>query len=184
MSDLTTLAAVKLYLGITGSTDDDLLSSLITSYSQWVRSYCNRDFNSQAYEIWRSGRCNSYLLLPEYPIISIELLEIDGKAIAAQGAYGEYGYRFTQDRIVLEGGPIFTWGIENIHVQFTAGFSSIPSDISQAVNELVGLVYRLRDKLEWSSKSLAGETVSLFTKDMPARVQTVLNQYARKKVPL
>ena len=50
-------------------------------------------------------------------------------------------------------------------------------------NEIVGLRYTLRDKQGWSSKSLAGETVSLITKDMPASVATVLNQY-RAVVPI
>lgn len=186
MADLTTLAAAKLYLGIatTDTTSDTLLSSLITAYSQWVRTYCNRDFNSQNYEAWRNGRDQTYLLLPEYPITAIILLEIDGIAIPAQPGFGQYGYRFTTDRIVVEGDLAFNWGVQNIHIQWTAGYASIPADIAQAVNELVGLRFSLRDKQGWVSKTLAGEVVAFSQKDMPASVQTVLDQYTRRKVPL
>jgi hypothetical protein len=182
MSDLTTLDAVKLYLGLTTDADDPLLSALITSYSQWVRSYCERDFDSRAYEIYRSGRDATFLLLPEIPVTAIALLEIDGKAIPAQPAFGQYGFRFSSDRIVVEGGVRFCWGVENIRVQYTAGYATIPADIAQAVNEIVGLRYSLRDKQGWVSKTLAGETVALSQKDVPSSVKTVLDQYARRKV--
>jgi hypothetical protein len=56
----------------------------------------------------------------------------------------------------------------------------VPAEIAQACNELVALRYRLRDKLEWSTKALAGESVSLITKDMPAAVSTILNMYRLK----
>jgi hypothetical protein len=192
VTDLTTLAAAKLYSGITTTADDALLQSLVTAYSQWVRSYCSRDFTVANYEIWRDGRCSRFILLPQYPVTAIALLEVDGKAIAAQSSFGQPGYRFnapsgnpatdTPAQLVLDGYE-FTWGLQNIHVQFTAGYATVPADIAQAVNELVGLRYALRDKQGWTSKSLAGEVVSLSTRDMPASVATILNQYSRK-VPL
>ena len=58
-----------------------------------------------------------------------------------------------------------------------AGREEGHADIAQAVNELVGLRYALRDKQGWNSKTLAGETVSFSTKDMPASVATILKQY-------
>lgn len=182
MADLTTLAAVKLYSGITSNTDDALLSSLITAYSQWVRSFTSRDFTSQAYEIWRDGRSSQFMLLPQFPVSAVSLLEIDGKAIPAQPAFGRYGYRFNDTQLLVDG-LCFAYGQQNVHVMFTAGYATVPTDIAQAVNELVGLRYALRDKQGWSSKSLAGETVSLMTRDMPSSVATILNQYARK-VPM
>ena len=186
MTDRTTVAAVKLYCGITDSTDDTLLSSLITAYSQWVRSYCNRDFDSRAYEIWRDGRHSQNLLLPEYPVTAIALLEIDGIAISPQTTYDGEGYRFTDSQIILGQGQRFCWGRQNIHVQFTAGYATIPTDVAQAVNEIVGLRYANHDsdKQGWTSQNLAGQVVSLNIRDMPASAQTVLNQYARRKVPI
>ena len=38
MTDLTTLAAVKAYAGVAGTADDAMLGSLISSYSQFVRT--------------------------------------------------------------------------------------------------------------------------------------------------
>jgi hypothetical protein len=182
VTDLTTLAAVKAYAAIVTTADDAMLTSLITAYSQFVRSFCNRDFTPDNYEIWRDGRDSTSLMLPVYPVLGVTLLEIDGQVVLPQAAFGQRGYRFTDREIILDG-LRFCWGHSNVHVFFSAGYLSIPADIAQAVNELVALRYKLRDKLEWSSKTLAGETVSLITKDMPSSVATVLKQYTRK-VPL
>lgn len=182
MTDLTTLAAAKLYSGIATTADDAMLQSLVTAYSQWVRSVCSRDFTADNYEIWRDGRNSRSMLLPQYPVLNVSVVEVDGKSIAPQSAFGQPGFRFTDTQLILDG-YCFTWGSQNVHIFFSAGYLTVPADIAQAVNELVGLRYALRDKQGWNSKSLAGEVVSLSTRDMPASVATILNQYSRK-VPL
>lgn len=176
MADLTTISAVKAYIGKTDSADDALLAALVTAYSQWVRSWTNRDFTVQTYNIWRSGRGGQMLMLPQWPVISINSLVIEGVPMAAQAVWGSYGYRFTDQAIVIDG-AYFPMGSSNINVGFAAGFATVPTDIAQAVNELVALRYKLRDKMEWSSKTLAGEVVTLVTKDMPSSVATILKQY-------
>ena len=177
MSDLTTLEAAELYSGVTGSATDDLIQSLVTAYSQFVRTYTSRDFTAQSYSHTFDGRNARRLMVRQTPIISVEGVSVDGVAIAASAGFGMQGYRFDADTIILEG-RVFTRGAANVTVSYTAGYASIPDDIAQAVNELVGLRYELADKQGWSSKSLAGETVSLITKSMPDSVRTVLDQYA------
>jgi len=176
LADLTTVASVKAYAGIASSADDAMLASMVTAYSAWVRSFLNRDLTTNSYDIRRSGRGTLAMQLPQYPVTAVALLEVDGQPIAAQSAWGAPGYRFDDTQIVLDG-YCFTLGISNVHIQFTAGYASPPADIAQALNELITLRYKLRDKLEWSSKSLAGETVSLVQRDMPASVATLLNNW-------
>jgi hypothetical protein len=178
VADLTTLAAVKAYAGITHPADDTLLSGMIAAYSEWVRSYTNRDFTVTDYDLWRSGRGAVVMLLPQFPIVDVTLVQIDGVSIPRAPSFAGYGYRFTQMSVILGGGPTFSVGAQNVYVEYSAGYAVVPADIAQAVNELVALRYNLRDKLEWSSKSLAGETVSLVQRDMPASVKTLLDQYA------
>lgn len=177
MADLTTLAAVKSYVGITSSADDEQLTSLITAYSEWARSVMSRDITVQSYVSWSSGRGGVSMLVREWPIVSVTALAIEGVTIPAAPAWNAYGYRFAERSITLSGGIIFPIGFDNVRVAYSAGFAVIPADIAQAINELVGLRYKMRDKIEWSSKSLAGETVSLVTKDMPDSVRTVLRNY-------
>jgi hypothetical protein len=183
VTDLTTVAAVKTYIGKTDVADDAALQALVTAYSQFVRSWTNRDFTVQSYDLWRSGRGQVLMLTPQWPITGVTSVTVDGRSIAAQSAWGAYGFRFTDRAVVLDGGACFAPGASNVHIVYSAGYAAIPADVAQAVNELVALRFKLSDKLEWSSKSLAGQTVSLITRDMPASVTTALKQY-QNVVPL
>jgi hypothetical protein len=176
LADLTTVAGVKAYGGV--DADDAVIAALITAVSAWIRSWLNRDITTASYDIRRSGQGTAALQLPHYPIKAVTLLEVDGRAIPAQAGWGQAGYYWDDCQIVLAG-HVFTRGIANVRIQFTAGHDVVPADIAQAANELVTLRYKMRDKLEWSSKSLAGETVSLVQRDMPASVATLLKSWQR-----
>jgi hypothetical protein len=176
LADLTTVAAVRTYGGIDG--DDAVIAALVTAASAWIRSWLNRDITTADYDIRRSGQGTAALLVPHYPIRTVILLEVDGRAIPAQTGWGQAGYHHDERQIVLVG-HAYTRGIANVRIQYRAGYDAVPADIAQAANELVTLRYRMRDKAEWSSKSLAGETVSLVQKDMPASVATVLQAWQR-----
>ncbi len=173
LADLTTVAAVKSYCGVETDVDDVVIAALITACSAWIRTWLDRDITVASYDIRRSGRGTCALQLPQTPIRSVTSLEVDGQPIPAQAAWGQPGFYHDDGQIALAG-YVFTRGTANIRIQYDAGYETVPADIRQAANELVTLRYRLRDKAEWSSKSLAGETVALVQKDMPASVATLL----------
>lgn len=173
MADLTTLESVRAYMGGASTVDDALIGQLIGAYSAAVLAFLNRQIVSGPVETWRDGHGGRMLTLPEYPVTAIELLEIDGQAIPPQAGIGQAGYRFTSTQIVLDG-YIFTAGIANVHIRFTAGHGSVPADIEQAVNELVALRYKERDRIGHRSKSLAGETVTFVTAALPESARAML----------
>ncbi len=183
MPDLTTVAAAKAYIGKVDSGDDGVIGALVTAYSKFVRSFTNREFTVASYEIWRSGRGQTTLYLPQWPLTVVSLLEVDGKTLGAAASFGGYGYRLTDRAIITTGGATFSPGTDNIYIQYSAGSATVPTDIAQAVNELVALRYALRSHAGWVSKNLAGEIVTLSTRDMPASVATLLKQYVNP-VPL
>jgi hypothetical protein len=72
--DLTDLATVKLYMGITGTAEDAKLAPLITAASRAVEQYCDREFLQtdrveyyDGRDSWRYG----YLSLDQCPIIKL-----------------------------------------------------------------------------------------------------------------
>jgi uncharacterized phiE125 gp8 family phage protein len=178
LADLTTVAGVKAYCGMDTDGDDAVIAALVTACSAWIRAWLNRDITIASYDIRLSGRGTCALQLPHYPIRTITLLEVDGQAIPARSSWGQAGYHHDDTQIALTGYG-FSRGIANVRIQYEAGYDVVPADIAQAANELVTLRYRMRDKLEWSSKSLAGETVSLVQSDMPASVATLLKSWQR-----
>ena len=170
MTDLTTLEAVKAYAGVTVDTDDAVLAALITGYSDLICAYTGRDFTLQTYLRRFDGRNNDRLVLPQTPIVGVASVTIDRQAVPSDAFY------FDDTSIILDGYR-FTRGNGNVQVGWTAGYVTVPAAVVQATNEMVALRYALRDHQGWSSKSLAGETVSFITKAMPDSAKVALDQY-------
>ncbi len=75
---LTTLANVKLYLGIptSNTTDDALLTALINRATAAIQSYTDRTLISTTFRQRYDGDNSRDLVLKEYPIISIDFVSI------------------------------------------------------------------------------------------------------------
>jgi len=183
MADLTTLQSAKDWLGITSNTDDALLSALVTSASNYIQSWLDRTFAITAYNELRDGTGTRGIMTSEYPIASVSMVKIDGVVIPAATAYGTPGYRVDDRRITLQGGYCFRRDIANVELAYTAGYASVPAEISQACIDMISVRYKERDRIGYQSKSIAGETVSFMTKDMSDATKTILHNY-RKVLPL
>lgn len=80
-TDLTTLATVKSFLGITGSTDDTVLSLLIKSASEAIVDFTNRFFAKETVVEKIPGSNSSILLLERTPIVSVSEVKFDGSVM-------------------------------------------------------------------------------------------------------
>lgn len=184
MADLTTLANVKAWMGLPAdNTDDDvLLNRLISSASAFIQTWLNRSFASQAYNEARDGTGGARMMFADYPVTAVSSVVVDGLSIPASPDVMSPGYRF-DDKTIMLNGFIFGRGMNNVQLSYTAGYAATPLEIEQACIEMISLRYKERDRIGHQSKSLAGETVTFFIKDMPDSVRTILNNY-RKVVPL
>lgn len=83
-NDLTFLAAVKAWAGVTSSTDDTKLAALVTAVSRAMLTQSNRpSFGLRTIATRLDGLGRSRILLPEWPVISIASLSIGGTAVPA-----------------------------------------------------------------------------------------------------
>jgi len=178
MTDLTTLANVKQWLGVTVSTDDAFLGRLISFASVFVQNLLNRNILSTAYTETYDGNSGTALFLPNYPITAVSSLTIDGISIPAASSPLVSGYTFNSTRISLNGYR-FNRGYNNVAISYTAGFASVPLDLEQAVIEIVGIKYREIKRIGEVSKSIAGEVVSFSQADIPPTAKTILQQFKR-----
>lgn len=79
---LTTVAAVKLDLGITGTDQDVQLGTLVDQYSAAIVGWCDRPFALEAVRETLFERCRSDgLMLSRWPIVSITSVAIDGTTL-------------------------------------------------------------------------------------------------------
>jgi hypothetical protein len=179
MSDLCELEDVKKWLGITGTGDDELIGRLITAQSAVIEQYCNRKFKAASYELVVDGNGKNTMIIPHYPIISVDSLMVNGISVPAYSfGMSGYGYRFGQMSITLYG-SCFIRGAGNVSMEVFAGYQKIPADLAQACIELVALRYRERDRIGHISKSIAGETVSFTQEAMPDPIKQALADYRR-----
>jgi len=72
-NDLITLARAKQNIqSITDTSQDALLTTLITAVSRAIEKYCRRDFVTTVYDELYNGNGDRRLLLRQYPVISVQ----------------------------------------------------------------------------------------------------------------
>jgi hypothetical protein len=161
------------------ATDDALISRLITAASQFIQTWLQRQIAVSDWIEIRDGDGGQRLAFANVPVTQVWSLSIDGLTIPPAPANGRFGagYVFSPTELALRG-YVFTRRAQNVSVTYTAGYASVPPDITQACIELVALRYRERTRIGEASKALmSGETVTYAQKDMSDDIKTLLSQY-------
>lgn len=182
MADLTTATAVKAYGSISGAELDALLALLVTRASAMVEAYLCRVVKEATHTETRDGNGGAAMLLRQHPVSSVSAVTINGAEIPAATTFDGPGWRLA-GRVVTLNGYRFARGIGNVVVTYVAGYAAVPPDIEQACIEAVLLALKRRDHIDVSSKSLAGETISYLTAELPPSARQALAPH-RNVAPL
>ncbi len=179
-NDLTTLADVKAYLRLTTDKDDALLQTLITNCSAFIETWTNRIFKSTDYTDVMDGIgwTSRKIAFQNYPCTAVSAVTIDDIVIPAASNTTEFGYRFNENFLFLNGYS-FCEGFQNVVVSYTAGYSATPSDVAQACIQIVALRYRELERIGQHSKVLNGENVNFTTTAVQPDVAITLGHYTK-----
>ena len=162
------------------SVDDTLLNRLITSVSDWIKSYCNRDFTQTTYTEYRNGWAGqTKMALKNYPIISMTSLYINGTIVPQSTAVGIDGWVENGGFLYLRGGQTYTTGYANVQITYVAGYATIPYDLEQACIEITAWRYREKDRIAQNNKNVGGENITFNTAFAPADALRTLQEYTR-----
>ena len=178
--DFTDLDTVKAWLGLPAAAgpSDDLISTLITAVSAFIRDYLNSAVVSASYVETYDGTGGHDLMLRQAPITAVQSVAFAGRTLTtpADPIAGTSGFLFDGRRLSLQGDRFPTrWPVV---VSYTAGYATVPPAIAQAAVELAGEAFRRRERIGQTSKSLGGqETVAFSPADMNATVKTLLAPY-------
>lgn len=180
--DLTTLAKVKEWLGTTVAAQDALIGRVITAVSARIVQETQQPIVKTTWALRFNGNGRQRLILPYQPVVSVASVSIDGYVIPA--AVNQRNGWFFDGNSVYFDGYAMTRGVRNVAVTFDAGYEAVPLDIEQACIELCALAIK-KDRADpgVTSKSLAGESISLIATEMPAHVADIINSY-RRVIPL
>jgi aspartate aminotransferase-like enzyme len=115
----------------------------------------------------------------DYPVVALNSLTIDGRSISpyVQGS-GSIGYLFDIKTLYLKNG-VFEKGIQNIAINYDAGYQTIPYEIEQVTIDLIALKYKQRERIGLLSVHMGTETTTYSRTDLTDDAKKLLQQYQR-----
>jgi len=167
MANLITLETYKDAVGITSSTHDFVLTSLVESASQLVKTYCNNTFvdyfTSNKVETYSINYTTTSVQLTESPvntIVSVQERDSISKAYNTLTANLDYYFDETTDSIFRSNGAngykTFPQGPGAVIVTYKAGYANCPTDLKLAVIDLVTYYFKTESK---QRQTLAGASI-------------------------
>ncbi|GAB7388993.1 hypothetical protein BSNK01_28310 [Bacillaceae bacterium] len=169
---LTSLDKAKRYLKIESNEHDELIQDLITAASTAIETYTSRIFVQKSYTELYDGKGLNYLVLRQAPIVSVSEVKIDDQTLPAE----DYAF-YAETGVLRRKTGFWPEGVQNIEVSYTAGYSTVPPDVEQAVILLVAAWFKT-DISDFSN--LINEAGGIVRPEaFPSRVRALLDPYRR-----
>lgn len=202
MAELTTVADIKLYAGITGSTSDALLATLLESAEASLRQYCSRPdgWARAAHTETLDGRGVNTLLVRNTPVAASPapaVAILHGTTSTTAGTTS-YRYEAATGEFRYIGGESWGWddadshyqrgwpsGFQNITIEYTGGYAVIPADLAHAAIDMTLYLYHRRQRdLGLQSEALGAYSYTLAgpaegDRGLPLEVRTLVDPYRR-----
>lgn len=194
---LTTLAKLKTFLGISGTTNDTLLEACVDRTTALFEAVTRRkimardytyDSDDAAYDQENAvldGNDTDRLILPQYPVVSVTTVRINEIAIDERASVQNTGWVADKRIGVLYAvGHLFLRGIKNIELAYNAGYAAAPEDLENACIEQAACLFKKTapggNLLGVQSKSLPDGSVSYTARDLLPEVSAVLERYKKR----
>jgi hypothetical protein len=201
---LVDLDSVKLVMGLTADSQDDLLALLINAASTMIESYCDRQFIARNYIDFLDGKGENSIILPQHPVNTIiEIADDPGFQWPTSTIIDPVAYTFYPDEGIVTLLPeyaifgiegIFYRGVRNVRVKYNAGYgytdstspasvSGVPYDLQAIAHEIIIKKYKA-----WSTQSIGvqagsvhGVNVSILLDDILPGHKLLLDRKYRKR---
>lgn len=187
-TELCTTADLKTLLGITSSNQDSLLALVKANVEEFAKTYTARDLlvPSSNYVEYYDGDGEAILRLNQRPIVSIASIYADparlfeaaslipaadiiSDDVQQRNGYVElYSYRFLKGR-------------KAIKVTYSAGYATVPADLSYAVKLIVAKQFKVAEKKLFAegTQRVGDITTVLSQDDFPKDAMRILDSYRR-----
>ena len=171
------LVDYKEFLNVTSSDTDDILETIAEASEKEVERYLKFDFESESKIEYYDGSDRSVLVLDSFPVTAITSISYwDGSDWVALTTDDYNDLRIKNQSSVYLDGYVFTKGTMNYKVVYTAGYTTIPTDIQLVIKKVT--------KINWDSTPLGRNSLGLNTISNSAGVQSNLNinRFAKEDV--
>mgnify|MGYP000844096789 CR=1 FL=1 len=196
MADLTTVARVKTFLDISGSSLDTILGTLLNGASEAMQSYMDRRIPQAAYtgEKLSGSGFTSALCLRHYPVASSPALVLTLNGSTVDSSLYDLDldtgmiHRVSSAAAAWltdaeDGVPSWPRGKRIYSAAYTAGYATVPEDLQNAAIRQTALEFK-RSKPGGDRIGLAGTTLDVaqgqyLTGPWAEGVQAVMDRYRR-----
>jgi|TARA_B110000259_G_C13979021_1_gene387870 hypothetical protein len=161
MANLITLSTYKDVKGISATTHDFVLSTLIESVSQLVKTYCGNSivdhYTTNKEEEFTINWSTSVVQLTEAPLNSVVSVQERTEYTAAYTTLttDEYYADLATDSL-FRVSKVWPTGLGSVKVTYKAGYADCPSDLKLAVIDLITYYHKDEHK---SRQTLAGASL-------------------------
>ena len=142
---IDTLSDVKLLLGVSGTSDDTLLTQLQSVADSFIEQHCARIFTGGTFTEYFAGDTRT-IFLANYPVASVTSLKVDPAGIfGAETLRAADTYSLLADRgvIVSRSGSFAGSNVPNaLQVIYTTPSNAVPAGVTRAYADLIGHWYR------------------------------------------
>ena len=200
---LVTRAEYKAYQGISSTTSDTAIDSLIVKVSELVKSICRRsfvDYIDEAKVEYHEGG-EPTIELAETPILSVLNVEYStdyGNNYNSLTEYTDYAFSKLKNNLVpiapLEApttllgytpysrqAPIFPYAVNGYRITYTAGYETLPEDLKLAVLDTIAY-YIKNDSAVHTHKLAQPNTMQveyITSTNLPAHIKRILDLYTQ-----
>jgi len=196
---LSDLPSLKRWLGIRPSQadQDQLLEELIDTATAIIEKKTSRRLKKRTFEndptsISSDGSQTEVIWLLEFPVVSVAKVNLGfGSSDLASGDYAVYkdaGYIRLQRRVAFEEDRAYNVlvpaGIQNVRVDYVAGYDPVPADLRQACRDLAAHMFVgswASDKRMGLASRSVGDKAESYIADatIPPRVEQLIEPYVR-----
>jgi hypothetical protein len=185
-TELCALTDIKTLLGITSSGQDALLQIIKDSVEQYVKTRCGRDFLVASYTEYHDGDDFNVLRVLQRPIVSIDSIYSDPARLFTDASLIPSSDIIDDPRSKTLGFvELLTYkflkGIKATKITYSAGYATIPSDLSMAVKLIVCKQYKVADKKLFAegTQTTGQLTITLAPDAFPKDALDVIDRYRR-----
>lgn len=180
----TTVADCKAQLGITDSTQDAFLESLVNRSYKILETWLGRKMKAADYTEYYDGPDDEYpdqILLNQFPLNSIASLHDDlDRNFGSDMLVSSTDYVLYKERGIVRlfrNQACFQKGIQNIKIVYNAGYTTIPGDLADACIQMVEHMFNRARTGGFDTASLGGKSETYDKDEIPAAVKRTLRHY-------